>query len=302
MKTQAEDKQMTTEEILASVAAEMMGNYDMSDVSVEQPSGFPHIKIYHPMTFEGSAPEGTREGQFFSIDTAMQPTNTLTMVVYQTKDQRICGSKTVKQGGGVYCRCLDQKENIGFPYVKEGDKSVMGDTPRDCSLCPHNTFHAQGKGIVLLPPLNDDARCKSTKVWGGFLLSNPDNITLATVTPVTLGVGAGALASIYRKDLNSWYGAAETLKVMAKDPLPWHSVVMRVTTKKFKFEAGSTHLPMFEIIAGGMKIFSPMKAIVATIGNQLMLSTGRGMDVKALTGLINEDEYNPTMTGTPSTV
>lgn len=287
--------------LFEQIAAEMMGQYDMSDVSVEAQGVFPHIKIKHPMTFEGTCPEGTKDGQFFSTNTAMTPCDELIMVVYQTKDQRICGSKTVKQNGPVYCRCLNQIDGVGYPYIKDGEKTIMGDEPRTCALCPHNTFHAMGKDVVLLPPLNDDAKCKSTKVWGGFLLADPKNITLATVMPITLGVGAGALSTIYRKEPGSWYKFADDMKMKASNPMPWHSAVLRVTTQKFKFEAGSTHLPMFEVIGGGPKVFTPMKAIVAEVGQQLMLSTGRDMDIKALAAeSVVSEEYAPVMTGPQS--
>lgn len=290
------------DDLMAQIAAEMMGQYDMSDVSLEVQNNFPHLKIKHPMTFKDTAPANTQNGQFFATNNAMPPCDELIMAIYQTKDQRICGSKKVKQGGPVYCRCLNQQDGVGYPYVKDGEKSIMGEEPRNCALCPHNDFHLLGKNVTLLPPLNDDAKCKSTKVWGGFLLSDPDNITLATVMPITLGVGAGALSTLYRKTSGSWYDFADNIMKMAKpNPLPWHSVIVRVTTKEFQFEAGSTHLPIFTIIGGGPKIFTPMKAIVAEVGQQLMLSTGRDMDMKALAAeSVVSEEYAPVMTGPQS--
>lgn len=286
------------DDIFERMAAEMVDQYSMADVSVETQQGFPHYKIYHKAMFEDTAPENTKEGHFFSMDMAVDPSDELVMVVYQSPNQRICGSKVVKRGGPVYCRCLNQDDGVGFPYVNEGGKAMMGDTPRDCSLCPHNNFHVQGKDVVLLPPLNDDAKCKSTKLWAGVIIHDVDNITLATVTPALLLCGAGAMSKLYRKEKFSWWGFSHKMQMSKPNPLPWHSAVVRITTQKFKFEAGSTHLPMFEVIAGGPRVFTPMKAIVTAIGQRLMLSAGSAMDVKALSGMVAEPEDSaPTMTG-----
>ena len=288
------------DEILNVIADDMMGKYDMSDVQTETQAVFPLLKVYHKMTFTGTAPKDTKAGQFFSLNTGMPPADELTMVIYQTRNQRICGSKTVKSGGPVYCRCLNQEDGAGFPFVASPDgRQVMGETPRDCNLCPHNAFHAQGKGVTLLPVLSSDGKCKSTKVWGGFLIHDPENITLSTVTPVLLSCGAGALSNLYRKDMQSWYSVADALKMAKPHPLPWHSVVFKVMTREFNFDAGSTYLPIFEILSGGARVFTPMKEIAATVGTQLMLGAGAAMDVKALAEMVSEGEYAPVMTGKP---
>ena len=312
MRTQEHAEQTTTEQGLNDILLDATEEHvPASEVQFRADNAISIITIMQAQTKKARVPSGCTYGMFYSPNTAMNPVNSLYVVLYKEDDTKLLFDK-LGDGAKPCCACPKQIDGVGYPFeMIDGVSRQNFDKPRLCAYCPHSLYRAIGAQAQMEKPLQTTEKCKGKMTLTAAVLRDIFNISRSTVFGAKLQFGSGSFSPDYAKwrsedgQWQSWPAMAKTLeKAIDKNGHPvalaWDTIIFEMRTQEFSFKVGSAFMPIFRAVRG-RGVYEPMKQLTSTFMPQLALMSA--VDVAALTGEVDDAQpYNPTMTGTPSTV